>query len=60
MTSALLLDELKEAGLLFEADPQMTDHRRDWLRPLDNAGHTLETADEWAAELVASFNAVDR
>ncbi len=61
MTSALLLDELKVAGLLFESDPESKDERRDWLRRNDvqDQAHEL-SAEEWGAELVDSCSAISR
>ena len=61
MTSALLLDELKVAGLLFESDPQAQDGRRDWLRRNDVQDPTHElSGEEWGAELVDSCSAISR
>jgi hypothetical protein len=62
MTTANMLDELKGAGLLFEADPTMTDKARDWLRRQGiDPGLTPEEAEgEWAGDLVQAVSAMDR
>jgi hypothetical protein len=62
MTTANMLDELKAAGLLFEADPMMTDKARDWLRRQGiDPGLTPEEAEgEWAGDLVQACSAMDR
>ena len=57
--SAVLLDELRDAGLLVGADPHLTDKGRDWLRQLEDLG-TGEVAEEWAADFVLSVNAISR
>jgi len=62
MTTANVLDELKGAGLLFEADPMATDRARDWLRRqgIDPALTPEEAEGEWAGDLVQAVNAMDR
>jgi hypothetical protein len=62
MNDATMLDELKGAGLLFEADPMATDRARDWLRRQGiDPGLTPEEAEgEWAGDLVVCVNAMDR
>ena len=62
MTTASMLDELRGAGLLFEADPMMTDKAHDWLRRQGiDPGLTPEEAEgEWAGQLVESISAIDR
>jgi hypothetical protein len=62
MNTATMLDELRGAGLLFEADPQMTDKGRDWLRRqgIDPDLTAEEAEGEWAGDLVVCVNAMDR
>lgn len=60
MTTASMLDDLREAGLLFEAE--MTDKSRDWLRRrgIDPGLAVEETQGEWAGDLVECVSAIDR
>ena len=55
--SAVMISDLREAGLL--ADRELTDKGRDWLRELE-ACETNEVAEDWAADLVLSVNALSR
>jgi hypothetical protein len=62
MTTANMLNELKDAGLLFESDSGMTDKSRDWLRRKGiEPDMTAEEAEgQWAGDLVESVSAIDR
>lgn len=62
MTSAPLLNELREAGLLFESDPQHQDGVRDWLRPSlpGQSSSPQDQVDGWTADLVDSVSAISR
>ncbi|MEA2461905.1 MAG: hypothetical protein QOH90_2082 [Actinomycetota bacterium] len=60
MSTANMLDELRGAGLLFEA--QMTDKSRDWLRRrgIDPEATAEEAEGDWAGDLVECVSAIDR
>jgi len=57
--SAVLISDLREAGLLADREPWLTVKGRDWLRELE-ACETNEVAEDWAADLVLSVNALSR
>jgi hypothetical protein len=57
--SAVLISDLREAGLLAERESWLTEKGRDWLRELE-ACETNEVAEDWAADLVLSVNAISR
>lgn len=57
--TALLINELREAGLLNLGDTHLTDKGRDWLRQLEDL-ETRDVAEEWAADFVNSVNAISR
>lgn len=57
--SALIINELREAGLLAGIEPHVTDKGREWLRQLEELDHE-QAAAEWAADLVESVNAISR
>jgi len=56
--TALMLDELREAGLLAEG-LQLTEKGREWLHQLENLD-SAQANEEWAADLVLSVNAISR
>lgn len=56
---ALIINELREAGLLVGIEPHLTDKGREWMRQLEEVDHTI-AATEWAADLVESVNAISR
>lgn len=57
--SALLINELREAGLLVGLEPHLTDKGRDWMQQLEQLS-SEDRAQEWAADLVQSINAISR
>ncbi|MFP5297784.1 MAG: hypothetical protein ACLGHL_02195 [Actinomycetota bacterium] len=56
---ALLINELREAGLLVGLEPHLTDKGREWMRQLEQVDHK-DAAQEWAADLVESVSALSR
>lgn len=57
--TAILLNELRDAGLLTFGEEHLTDKGRDWLRQLEDL-ETRDIAEEWAADFVNSINAISR
>lgn len=57
--SAVMISDLREAGLLVDQGSVLTEKGRDWLRELE-ACETNEVAEDWAADLVLSVNALSR
>lgn len=56
---ALIINELREAGLLAGIEPHLTEKGREWMRQLEDLDHK-DAATEWAADLVESVNAISR
>lgn len=56
---ALLINELREAGLLAGIEPSLTDKGREWMNQLEELDDRT-AAEEWAADLVLSINAISR
>lgn len=57
--TTVLIDQLRQAGLLDVKDLHLTDKGRDWLRQLEEF-ETKEIAEDWAADFVSSFSAISR
>lgn len=57
--TALLINELREAGLLTIGEEHLTDKGRDWLHQLEDV-QTRDIAEEWAADFVSSISAISR
>lgn len=57
--TAILLNELRDAGLLTIGEEHLTDKGRDWLRQLEDL-ETRAIAQEWAADFVSSISAISR
>ena len=57
--STVLIDQLRQAGLLSVADLHLTEKGRDWLRQLEDL-ETKDVAEDRAADFVSSFSAYSR
>lgn len=57
--TTVLIDQLRQAGLLDTKDLHLTDKGRDWLRQLEEL-ETKDIAEDWAADFVSSFSAISR
>jgi hypothetical protein len=58
--SAMLINELREAGLLQGMEPfHLTDKGREWLRQLEDV-ETQDVAEDQSADFVLSINAISR
>lgn len=57
--TAILINELREMGLLNGIEPHLTPKGRDWMRQLEELDDH-EVSEDWAADLVLSVNAISR
>ncbi|HEU4481353.1 MAG TPA: hypothetical protein VFS18_05660 [Actinomycetota bacterium] len=57
--SAILIEELRSAGLLMGIEPHLTSKGREWLRQLEET-ETKDVAEDWATDFILSTNAISR
>jgi hypothetical protein len=57
--TAILINELREMGLLNGIEPHLTDKGREWMHQLEDLDDH-EASEDWAADLVLSVNAISR
>lgn len=53
------MEQLQQAGLCDGGDLHLTEKGREWLRQLEELANR-QIAEDWAADLVQSINAINR